>query len=88
MLRSRSCGNPSAERIDAAASVKTVKLATSPPMIINGRRQPLAPAPAVSTIGRTGRMHGDTAVITPATSPTPISTSTHATVVAPALRAA
>ena len=74
MLRSTSCGSPSAERIDAAASVKRVKLATRPAMIANGRRpEPLAP-PA-STIGSTGRMHGDTAVITPARKPIPSRTT-------------
>ena len=80
-LRSRSSGSPSAERIDAAASVNSVKLATSPAMIANGRRAvPLAP-PA-STIGSTGRMHGDTAVMTPARNPMPSRTSTGSRVVA------
>src|SRR5262249_40419646 len=68
MLRRRSCGRPSAERIAEAVSVKSVKLATSPAMIAYGRRLPPA-APPASTIGSTGRTHGETAVITPATNP-------------------
>ena len=59
------------------AESNSVKLATRPAMIRSGRR-PLAP-PA-STIGRTGRTHGDSAVTSPATKPTPSSTTIAVTV--------
>ena len=54
--------------IQAAVSVKTVKLRTSPAMIAYGRRRPPA-APPASRIGSTGRTHGEIAVTTPARKP-------------------
>src|SRR5262245_1244276 len=71
---SRSLGNPSRSRIQAAKSVKTAKLSANPATIANGRRRPPVADPA-STIGRTGSTHGDTAVITPARKPMPTRTA-------------
>ena len=73
-FRRRSSGRPRAERSAAAVSVKTVKLTTSPAMMANGLRGPPV-APPASTIGSTGRTHGETAVTIPATKATPRSSS-------------
>ena len=73
MLRRRSSGSPRADRSAVAASVKAVKLATSPATIAKGRRGPPEALPA-KTIGRTGRTHGLIAVTMPATKAMPTRT--------------
>ena len=57
-FRRRSCGSPSAESNAAAVSVNSVKLATSPAMIANGRPRPPVAPPARMT-GSTGSTQGD-----------------------------
>src|SRR5215210_3171912 len=70
--RRKSSGSPSASRSDAPATVKTVKLPTSPAMIPYGLRPD---APPARRIGSTGRTHGEIAVIRPASTAIPMSTT-------------
>src|SRR5262249_38399009 len=73
--RSRSFGSPSASRIQLAKRIETKKQVASPAMIAYGRRR-LPPTPLPSTIGRTGKTHGEIAVISPATKASGIATTT------------
>src|SRR5919109_2339919 len=68
---SMSCGSPSESSSDDPMTVKTLKLPTSPRMIPYGRRPE---APPASRMGRTGRTHGEIAVISPARKAIPSST--------------
>ena len=73
-FRSTSSGRPSRSSSHAAKSTESVKLTTRPATIAYGRRGPPAAEPASRT-GSTGRTHGDSAVIRPATNPMPSRTS-------------
>ncbi len=66
-------GSPSWSRIQVANRIETRKVTASPAMIAYGRRR-LPLAPPASTIGSTGRTHGEIAVISPATKANPIAT--------------
>ena len=72
--RSASAGMPSARTIAARVSVKTVKLTTKPASTPKGRAFPPPMLPE-STMGSTGRMHGERIVITPETKANASSTS-------------
>ena len=65
-MRSASGEMPTACTIAVRARVKTVKLATNPATTPNGRALPPPTLPD-STIGSTGRMQGESIVITPET---------------------
>lgn len=68
MYRFTLSGSPSAEMTYARTTTEIVNVATRPTTIPSGRRRP-PDAPPASTIGRTGRTHGETAVAAPATKP-------------------
>src|SRR4029450_4882358 len=72
--RRKSSGRPSASSSDAPATVKIVKLPTSPRMITYGGRPE---APPASRIGSTGRTQGEIAVMRPATNAIPSRISMH-----------
>ncbi len=64
-VRRASADSPVAETIVDKNSVKNVKLAIKPVTIPSGRFVP-SPTDPDSTIGKTGRIHGDKIVTTPA----------------------
>ncbi len=80
----KSWGRRSADRTSEPARIKKLKLITRPPTTATGRRRAprvgrpsdRRPAPATSTTGRTGRMHGEIPATIPATKPTTISSAT------------
>jgi hypothetical protein len=65
MLRRRLADNPVEWTNAVNASVKKVKLATSPKIIPKGRNLPFA-VPADNSTGKMGKIHGDKTVKIPA----------------------